>query len=229
MADGYCRPDESGCHQKPRPGDGCGVALSLAVRRQKTVPIDSGAAKSSRRLARDDLAYRVPRFRYDLGMTESRPLPFPAARRGQVASIDAVATIPEEDIWLASQKSERFRRASRQDVPHFMNTRDHNQGPAAQGDHRAVIAWDRFMGEHEGAAASTMRRRLAALSSLFKHPVLHSAAGRNPVVDVHRPAIINHEQGRTVAFSNAQASRHLDAPPTIPWPGRGTTRSYRSA
>ena len=53
-----------------------------------------------------------------------------------------------------------------------------------QVDHRAVIAWERMMREHEGAAASTIRRRLAALSSLFKHLVRHGSAGRNPVVDV---------------------------------------------
>jgi hypothetical protein len=38
------------------------------------------------------------------------------------------------------------------------------------------------MREQDGAAASTIRRRLAALSSLFTHLVQHSAAIRNPVV-----------------------------------------------
>ena len=54
--------------------------------------------------------------------------------------------------------------------------------------------------EQEGAAASTVRRRLAALSSLFKHLVRHGAASRNPVVDVERPAI-NRDEGSTAAFS----------------------------
>jgi hypothetical protein len=40
-----------------------------------------------------------------------------------------------------------------------------------QVDHRAVIAWERIMREEQGAAASTVRRRLSALSSLFKHLV----------------------------------------------------------
>jgi integrase/recombinase XerD len=35
-----------------------------------------------------------------------------------------------------------------------------------QADHKGVIAWERFMRETERAAASTIRRRLAALSSL---------------------------------------------------------------
>jgi integrase/recombinase XerD len=33
-----------------------------------------------------------------------------------------------------------------------------------QADHKGVIAWERFMRETERAAASTIRRRLAALS-----------------------------------------------------------------
>jgi hypothetical protein len=58
-----------------------------------------------------------------------------------------------------------------------------------QVDHRAVIAWERAMRETEHAAASTIRRRLAALSSLFKHLVRNGHAARNPVADVLRPTI----------------------------------------
>jgi integrase/recombinase XerD len=68
------------------------------------------------------------------------------------------------------------------------------------------------MREQEGVAASTVRRRMAALSSLFKHLVRHGYAARNPVVDVRRPTI-NREEGSTAAFSKAQARRLLDAPP----------------
>jgi len=42
-----------------------------------------------------------------------------------------------------------------------------------QVDHRVVIAWERHMREVERAAPSTIRRRLSALSSLFKHLVCH--------------------------------------------------------
>jgi site-specific recombinase XerD len=66
--------------------------------------------------------------------------------------------------------------------------------------------------EQEGAAVSTIRRRLAALSSLFKHLVKHGAASRNPVVDVDRPAI-NRDEGSTAAFSKIQARKIPDAPP----------------
>ncbi len=68
------------------------------------------------------------------------------------------------------------------------------------------------MRESENAAPSTVRRRLAALSSLFKHLVRHGYASRNPVADVTRPTI-NREEGSTLAFSKAQARKLLDAPP----------------
>jgi integrase/recombinase XerD len=59
--------------------------------------------------------------------------------------------------------------------------------------------------------ASTIRRRLAALSSLYKHLVRHGYAARNPVGEVERPAI-NRDEGATLAFSKAQARKVLDAP-----------------
>jgi site-specific recombinase XerD len=151
-------------------------------------------------------------------MKKSHSLPAPGlvpriARPDQVDSLDALTAIPEEDIWLASQKSARTRRAYRQDVAHFMRSLGINTPEQLrQVDHRAVIAWERMMREQDGAAASTIRRRLAALSSLFTHLVRHSAAIRNPVVDVQRPRI-NREEGSTAAFSKTQARRLLDAPP----------------
>lgn len=146
-------------------------------------------------------------------MPESSALLPVAPCPGQLAPLDALAAIAEEEVWLASQKSARTRRAYRQDVAHFLSAL--GIGSAAQlrqVDHRAVIAWERMLREEEGAAPSTVRRRLAALSSLFKHLVRHGAVARNPVADVRRPAV-NREEGSTAAFSKAQARRLLDAPP----------------
>jgi integrase/recombinase XerD len=127
--------------------------------------------------------------------------------------MEALAAIPEEEIWLASQKSARTRRAYKRDVRHFMATLAiTSQDELRQVDHRAVIAWERTMRESQHAAASTVRRRLAALSSLFKHLVRHGSATRNPVADIQRPAI-NRDEGSTLAFSKAQARKLLDAPP----------------
>lgn len=143
-------------------------------------------------------------------MTEATPSAL--LRPGQLANLDALAAIPEEDVWLASQKSARTRRAYKLDVAHFMRTLGITTPDQLRLiDHRAVIAWERIMREQQGATASTVRRRLAALSSLFRHLVRHGAANRNPVVDVARPNI-NRAEGSTLAFSKAQARKLLDAP-----------------
>lgn len=128
--------------------------------------------------------------------------------------IARLAEIPEEEIWLAKQKSARTRHAYRKDVQHFMRTlmiASFEELRAA--DHKAVIAWERYMREVQYAAASTIRRRLAALSSLYKHLVRHGHAARNPVAEVERPTI-NRDEGATPGFSKAQAREMLDAPPS---------------
>jgi integrase/recombinase XerD len=146
-------------------------------------------------------------------MPESPNLPV-LIRSRQVATLDQLAATPEEEIWLAKQKSAQTRREYRLDVRHFMRALGvTSTASLRQVDHRAVIAWERMQREQEGAAPSTVRRRLAALSSLFKHLVEHGAASRNPVVNVDRPAI-NRDEGSTAALSKTEARKLLDAPPS---------------
>lgn len=145
-------------------------------------------------------------------MPDSPNLPVPI-RSSPLTRLDQLAAIPEEEIWLAKQKSAQTRRAYRLDVRHFMRALGiTSTDMLRQVDHRAVIAWERMQREQDGAAPSTVRRRLAALSSLFKHLVKHGTASRNPVVDVDRPTI-NRDEGSTAAFSKAQGRQLLDAPP----------------
>jgi integrase/recombinase XerD len=126
--------------------------------------------------------------------------------------MQTLAEIPEEEIWLAKQKSARTRRAYRLDVQHFMRTLSiTTSDELRQVDHRAVIAWERSMREVEHAAPTTVRRRLSAVSSLFKHLVRHSLATINPVREIERPTI-NRDEGSTLAFSKAQARKLLDTP-----------------
>jgi site-specific recombinase XerD len=143
---------------------------------------------------------------------DSSTLPVRTDGLGRVSTIAALADIPEEEIWLSKQKSARTRRAYRLDVAHFMRTLSiTTPEELRQADHKAVIAWERYMREVEAAASSTIRRRLAALSSLYKHLVRHDHAPRNPVGEVERPAI-NRDEGATAAFSKGQARKLLDLP-----------------
>ena len=69
-------------------------------------------------------------------------LPAPT-RPDQLAGLVDLAAIPEEEVWLASQKSARTRRAYRLDVAHFMRTLGiTTPDQIRQVDHRAVIAWE---------------------------------------------------------------------------------------
>lgn len=129
-----------------------------------------------------------------------------------LSPIARLADIPEEEIWLAKQKSARTRRAYKLDVQHFMRTLHiKSWDELRQVDHRAVIAWERIMREIDEAESSTIRRRLAALSSLFRHLKQHHHVENNPVADVERPAI-NRREGSTLAFSKADAAKILNTP-----------------
>jgi site-specific recombinase XerC len=139
----------------------------------------------------------------------SSPQPSPSTALSPIARL---ADIPEEEIWLAKQKSARTRRAYKLDVQHFMRTLHiTSYDELRKVDHRAVIAWERIMCEIDEAEPSTIRRRLAALSSLFKHLKRHNHVENNPVAEVERPAI-NRREGSTRTFSKAGAARLLNTP-----------------
>jgi hypothetical protein len=124
----------------------------------------------------------------------SVPAVVDTARR-RISTIAELAAISEEEIWLSEQKSARTRRAYRLDVQHFIRTLSvATVEERRQADHKAVIAWERYMREVEHAASPTIRRGLATLSSLYKHLFRHSHAPRNPVGEVERPAI-NRDEG----------------------------------
>jgi integrase/recombinase XerD len=145
-------------------------------------------------------------------MDENSILPVAADILRRVSAVAALAEIPEEEMWLSKQKSAQTRRAYRLDVRHFMRTLSISSPEELRlADHRAVIAWERYMREIERAASSTIRRQLSALSSLYKHLVRHGYAAHNPVGEVERPAI-NRDEGATAAFSKAQARKLLDLP-----------------
>src|SRR5258708_26447906 len=103
-------------------------------------------------------------------MIDDSPLPVPIVTgAGRVSTLDRLAEIPEEEIWLQKQKSPRTRRAYRLDIQHFMRTLAiTTPAELRQADHKAVIAWERYMRQTEHPAAPTIPPRLAALSFPYK-------------------------------------------------------------
>ena len=148
-----------------------------------------------------------------------------AKRKLTAPEFQALAEVPPEVEWFANLKNEHTRRAYRNDVRDFMGfvgietpqefrlvTRSH------------VIAWrDELIGrtkekmlesgivENEPLSASTIRRKLSALSSLFQYLCENNAVTHNPVKGVSRPNEGSNE-GKTSALGDAQARRLLSAP-----------------
>ena len=128
-----------------------------------------------------------------------------------VAQFNTLAAIPPELEWFANFTNAHTRRAYRQDVQDFMAFAGLHRPEQFRDVTRAhVIAWrDELV--RQGLANDSIRRKLAALSSLYaylceRHAVLH-----NPVLGVKRPHSMN-RQGVTPALGDYQARMLLQAP-----------------
>ncbi|RMV31625.1 hypothetical protein ALP12_200451 [Pseudomonas savastanoi pv. phaseolicola] len=134
-------------------------------------------------------------------------------RRLTAAQFQQLAAVPSAVEWFANINNPRTRRAYQIDLQDFCCF----VGLAGAEEFRAVtrahvLAW-RAQLEQRGLAGATIRRKLAALASLFDHLLENNAvAGGNPVHGVKRPRIDSNE-GKTPALADHQAKALLDAPP----------------
>jgi len=135
-------------------------------------------------------------------------------RRLTSAEFQQLASVPAAVEWFANIDNPRTRRAYQNDLEDFCSF----VGLTGADEFRAVtrahvLAW-RAQLETRGLAGATIRRKLAALASLFDHLLENNAvAGGNPVHGVKRPKIETNE-GKTPALGDDQAKRLLDAPDT---------------
>ena len=114
----------------------------------------------------------------------------PACSSGTtLATLDAFAEIPEEEIWLRNFTSRATRRTYRNAVRGFIES----IGVRSVADFRkveraAVIAWRDHLIQ-SGASVRTVKTKLSALSSLFNHLVDRNVSERNPVREVKPPKL----------------------------------------
>lgn len=133
-------------------------------------------------------------------------------RRLTAAEFQQLASVPAAVEWFANIDNPRTRRAYQIDLADFCSF----VGLAGADEFRVVtrahvLAW-RAQLEARDLAGATIRRKLAALASLFDHLLESNAvAGGNPVHGVKRPRIESNE-GKTPALGDDQAKRLLDAP-----------------
>jgi site-specific recombinase XerD len=151
----------------------------------------------------------------DLSVHGSSEVLLPAGeRRLTAAQFQDLAAVPAAAEWFANIDNPRTRRAYQNDLEDFCSF----VGLTAADEFRAVtrshvLAW-RAQLETRGLAGATIRRKLAALASLFDHLLENNAvAGGNPVHGVKRPKIETNE-GKTPALGDDQAKRLLEAPDT---------------
>ena len=128
------------------------------------------------------------------------------------AQFHTLADVPPEIEWFANLTNVNTRRVSRQDIEDFMacaGLRHPEEFRAVMRAH--VIAWrDQLV--REGLANDTIRRKLAALSSLYAYLCDRNAVLHNPVLGVKRPRSRNRE-GVTLALGDHQARALLEALP----------------
>jgi integrase/recombinase XerD len=122
-----------------------------------------------------------------------------------------LAEIPPELEWFANLTNANTKRAYQQDIHDFQAFAGVHRPEQFREITRAhVIAWRQQL-VNQQLANDTIRRKLAALSSLYaylceRHAVLH-----NPVLGVKRPRSMNRE-GVTPALGDHQARMLLQAP-----------------
>jgi site-specific recombinase XerD len=129
------------------------------------------------------------------------------------AEFQTLAEVPPEVEWFANIDNKHTRRAYQIDFRDFMQF----VGITRPEDFRVVtrahvIAWRKHL-EARQLSGATIRRKLAALSSLFEYLCDHNAVTHNPVKGVKRPRVDSYE-GKTPALGDHQARALLNAPAT---------------
>jgi integrase len=127
------------------------------------------------------------------------------------ARFQQLADVPPAITWFADIDNPQTRRAYQNDLREFMTFIGIAQPAQFRDVTRAhVLAWRKDL-EKRALSGATIRRKLAALSSLFEYLCEGNAVTGNPVHGVERPRSDSPE-GKTPAIGDHQARSLLDAP-----------------
>src|SRR5260370_5250935 len=114
-------------------------------------------------------------------------MPTEVGRRLTAAEFHQLAAVPAEAEWFANLDNPRTRRAYQTDLQDFMDFAGIHQPEEFRVVTRAhVLAWRKVL-EDRALSGATIRRKLAALSSLFEYPREKNAVDFNPVKRAKRP------------------------------------------
>jgi len=127
------------------------------------------------------------------------------------AQFQQLANVPPALTWFANLDNPQTRRAYQNDVTDFMVFAGIVQPEQFRLVNRAhILAWRAELEQRKLSGAS-IRRKLAAMSSLFAYLCNANAVQSNPVMGVKRPPV-DSQDGKTPAISDAQARALLNAP-----------------
>lgn len=122
-----------------------------------------------------------------------------------------LAEVPPALTWFANIDNPQTRRAYQNDLTEFMAFAGIDRPEQFRIVTRAhLLAWRRDL-EQRALSGATIRRKLAALSSLFDYLCEANAVTGNPVQGVKRPKMDSTE-GKTPAIGDHQARSLLEAP-----------------
>jgi site-specific recombinase XerD len=133
------------------------------------------------------------------------------------AKLQRLAEVLPDAEWFRNIRSPATRRAYENAFRDFMQFTGIKRPEEFRGITRAhVIAWrdelgDRVLSNGEGLSGTTIRHRLAALSSLYQYLCDKNAVTQNPFKGVKRPRVET-EEGKTPALGDHQARKLLKAP-----------------
>lgn len=130
-----------------------------------------------------------------------------------------LADVPPTMTWYANIDNPQTRRAYQRDLQEFMVFTGIDRPEQFRIVTRAhILAWRRDL-EDRKLSGPTIRRKLAALSSLFDYLCEVNAITGNPVKGVKRPKMTGQE-GKTPAIGDHQARSLLNAPDATTLHGR---------
>jgi site-specific recombinase XerD len=138
----------------------------------------------------------------------------PSSRLLTATDFHRLADVPLVIEWFANIDSPQTRRAYRNALEDFMKFTGIERPDEFRQITRAhIIAWRDDL-KYRELNGTTIRHRLAALSSLFEYLCDKNAVTHNPVKGIKRPSVEGH-QGKTPAISDYQARSLLEAPKNV--------------
>ena len=148
-------------------------------------------------------------------MTPRATLPAPRTLNRRLltsAEFSKLQDVPPEAEWFANLESPPgTRRIYKTDIRDFMAFNQIREAPEFRIITRAHVIAYRDDLARRGLQGTTIRRKLAAVSSLYEYLCDCNAVPMNPVKGVSRPKVDTYE-GKTPALSDAQVRALLEAP-----------------